>query len=107
MRFLMPLLVLVMLLCVFAFGPSIGKAVYLRLTPEKDIHEWKQQAALLDSTQPRTDSNELRRLQFLRKLAQRGIEMDGGIRDEAIEHNINPYTITVMILWQWEELLGI
>lgn len=107
MRFLIPLLVLVILLCAFAFGPSVGKVVWLRFTAEKDIYAWKQEAALLGSKFPRTATNELRRLQLLRKLAQRGIELDGGIRDEAIEHNINPYTITVMILWQWEELLGI
>lgn len=56
---------------------------------------------------PRTEGNEIRRFEIARKLAQRGITVDGGIRDESIEHNINPYTIFVMICWRWQELLGI
>ncbi len=96
-----------MLLGIFLLGPTIGKSIYASLTPKTDIQAWKTEFGILDGTFPRTVSNETRRLEVCRKLAQRGINIDDGIRDEAIEHNINPYTIFVMTCWRWEELLGL
>lgn len=92
---------------VFLLGPSIGKAVYLRLTPPGEVTKWKTEFLELNSTVPRTEESETQRLALARKLAQRGVGVDGGIRDESIEHNSNPYTFFVMICWSWRELLGI
>jgi hypothetical protein len=87
------------LLCLFLLGPQIGKSIYFHLTPKFKIEELKAEYG--------TTANEYYRIKIARKLAQRGINVDDGIRDEAIEHNITPYTIFVMTCWQWEELLGI
>ena len=60
----------------------------------------------LDSTFPRVETNERRRLEILRFMYQRGIRLDDGLRDESIEHNITFKNILIMQWWKWEELLG-
>ena len=106
-RILVATALLLMLFGLFLFGPTIGKFLYFKLTPTTDIQAWKKEFGVLDNTFPRTISNENQRMDIIRKLAQRGINIDDGIRDEAIEHNLNPYTIFVMTCWRWEELLGL
>jgi hypothetical protein len=95
------------LLFVFFFGPSIGKSIYFHITPISQIEAWKSEFRKLDQIFPRTAQNEDNRIKILRELAQRGINIDDGIRDEAIENNLTPYTIFVMTCWRWEELFGI
>ena len=85
-------------LALFVFGPFIGQSMYRWITPAATITALETDAHA---------ANESLRLDALRKLAQRGIHPDEGIRDEAIEHNVTPYTLFVMVCWRWQDLLGI
>jgi hypothetical protein len=100
------LITVLMLGALFFIGPAVGQAVLRKITPGERISAWKSEARKLDAAQTRTPETEARRLEVLRKLAQRGIYIDGGLRDEAIEHNPNPFTFAIMATWRWRELFG-
>lgn len=86
----------------FCLGPTFGKAFYRVVTPDSTISSWNGEFRSLDGAQ----TNNVRRIELCRRLTQRGIDVDPGIRDEAIEHNTSIRTIIIRICWQWQELLG-
>lgn len=106
-KILNPILVVTAIFGSFLVGPSIGQSLYRWITPNPTIEAWRNECRDLDQIFPRTFTNESKRIDIARKLSQRGIHVDPGIRDEAIEHNVNPYTIFVMTCWRWKDLLGI
>jgi len=102
-----PILLVAAIFGSFLLGPPIGQSLYRLITPNPTIQAWRNEFRDLDQIFPRTNTIEEKRIDIARKLSQRGIHVDPGIRDEAIEHNVNPYTIFVMTCWRWKDLLGI
>jgi hypothetical protein len=91
---------------VFFAGPGLGQVILRKATSGDVLLAWQAEARELDAAQPRNQHTETRRAKVLQKLAQRAIYPDGGLRDEAIEHNLNPYTLVVMASWRWRDLFG-
>lgn len=91
---------------VFGVGPVAGKFICRAATSGNTIAAWQTEFRELDNTFPQIPANEQRRVELCRKLAQRGIEIDPGIRDEAIDNNLTPYSLLVRIWWSWKELAG-
>ena len=106
-KILKPVLLVSAIFGSFLLGPPIGQSLFRLITPNSTIEAWKNESRDLDQIFPQTITSESKRLDIARKLSQRGIYVDAGIRDEAIEHNVNPYTIFVMTCWRWKDLLNI
>lgn len=89
----------------FFIGPPIGQSVLHAITPNSAIKDWKSEFDRLDRTFPRVPANEARRFEIIRKLRQRGVQIDEGV-DESIDHNTTPYTVFIRGCRDWERLLG-
>ena len=99
------LIVLVVLVLLFWFGPFLGHTALRAFTLESVVQDWKSEFERLDGIFPREAAHEARRFEIIRKLRQRGIATDEGI-DESIDHNLTPYTIFIRGCRNWERLFG-
>ena len=103
---LMIALALTLPLIIFVFGPTLGKGLMRVCTRQSDIQEWKTEFRQLDTTSVRTEENEAARIALAMRLARRGIDIDPGIRDEGVEHNLSIGNVFTRICWAWGELLN-
>ena len=87
-----------MFIVLFLFGPSVVRVACRAATKESDIDALKKRYWTLAAT----DSP--RRFAVSAWLKARGVSVDPGIRDEAIEHASLPVAIFGVTRWQWQDL---
>ena len=71
------------------------------LTLDSDIKAWMTEFRRVDAIFPRTEENETARIYFAKRLARRGIDIDPGLRDEGVEHNVTFGNVFTRICGSW------
>lgn len=100
-----------LLILSFLFGPAAIRTAYAFTTNSSEITALKERYRALDSTEhllpaAQQQASARRRFQIANWLAMRGIVIDAGMRDEAVEHAAFPIALFGITRWAWSDIFG-
>lgn len=97
-------------LFVFLFAPALVRTAYRRVTPAEEIEALSRRYWLLDAAEAELPSSQKeaftrRRVAISEWLSMRGVDIDRGLRDEAVEHAAFVLRLYGMTRWEWSDML--